>query len=387
MKELSAFLISLALLAVTSAQGKDWPVDLSTTAKLEQTCTEFRGAEPQSVTRDADKVAFAICSGIDLTRDALGWFRLNASRLNANGPGTVKEVRAKLEGYLLTIESTRKLLETIKTNKPLLTIRPAEWELDLDGDGIVSPFEKHFFWVPKRGVPASLSGGGPSAGNDYYAANFIKPTIKIDQSDIYWAIAYCHFAEATLNLLLAYELVEGAQFRIQLADAERVKRVAYPSLLNGIAFSGKLRDSLQRETSDENEWIPNPRQKNTSFPLQMDAQTFKTWGELLAHMDKLFRGKTLLGGSVTVQNSNVRDLAMGLCKPGEGVDVHELFQNPIVHPGERSEWQAKCKKATAALPLTGLAAMIDASIKRNSAGGTGNLSGEWMVLRHFYWVN
>ncbi len=387
MKKLPAFLIAFALLVATNAQGKDWPVDLSTSKGLEQTCAQFRSADPQSLTRDADKVTFAICNGIDITRDALGWFRLNASRMNPDSAGTVKEVRTKLEGYLLTIESTRKLLETIKTTKPLMTIRPGEWALDLDGDGNISPFEKYFFWVPKRGVPANLSGGGLGGAEGYYQANFTSPTIKLDQSDVYWAIAYCHFAEATLNLLLSYELVEGQQFRIQLADAERVKTVAYPSLLNGIGTSRKLRETLQKETSDNHEWIPNARQKNTSFPLLMDERTFKTWGELLSHMDKLFRGKTLLGGSVTVQNSTVRDLSMGLCKPGAGIDVHDVFQHPIVHPTETSEWQAKCKKATPALPLTGLAAMIDASIKRNSAGGTGNMSGEWMVLRHFYWVN
>ncbi|HEX9390760.1 MAG TPA: hypothetical protein VF928_05560 [Usitatibacteraceae bacterium] len=387
MNKRSVFLISLALFCATSAHGKDWPVDLSTTQGLEQTCTQFRGAASQSVSRDADKVAFAICSGIDMARDALGWYRINAPKMNANGPGAVKEVRAKLEGYLVTIETTRKLLETIKTTKPLLTIQPGQWELDMDGDGTISPFEKHFFWIPKRGADINRQLPSFNSMEEYEQAMFTRPTIKVDQSDVYWAIAYCHFAEATLNLLLSYELVDAQQFKIQLADPERVKSVAYPSLLGGIAYSRKLRESLQKETSDENEWIPNARQKNTSFPLVMDEQTFATWGELLGHMDKLFRGKTLMGGSVTVQNAMVRDLSMGLCKPGEGVDVRDLFQNPIVHPTERSEWQTKCKKATPALPLTGLAAMIDASIKRNSAGGPENLSGEWMILRHFYWVN
>ena len=120
----------------------------------------------------------------------------------------------------------------------------------------------------------------------------------------------------------------------------------------------------------------------------MDAQTFATWGELLGHMDKLFRGKTLLGGSVDSQEfRNVRDLSGGVCGPGEGIDVLSLFADPVREPLRDGALKQRCVAPSAARPLTGLAAMIADSIRRNGGRTPDSFSGEWMILRHFYWVN
>jgi hypothetical protein len=124
----------------------------------------------------------------------------------------------------------------------------------------------------------------------------------------------------------------------------------------------------------------------------MDPQTFTTWGLLLGHMEKLFRGQTLLGGTVQQQPGGpqvaVRDLTMGLCQPGEGLNIRDLFVNPLpeLFGRNRLGLAERCVKPTAAVPFSGLAAMVSDSVRRN-AGAPGGFSGEQMILRHFMWVN
>ena len=120
----------------------------------------------------------------------------------------------------------------------------------------------------------------------------------------------------------------------------------------------------------------------------MDAQTFATWGELLGHMEKLFPGRRCSGGPVSSQElRNVRDLSGGICAPGQGIDVRSLFTDPLREPLRPDALKSRCRAPTAARPLTGLAAMIADSLRRNAGRTPDSFSGEWMILRHFYWVN
>jgi len=215
--------------------------------------------------------------------------------------------------------------------------------------------------------------------------------IRVDRSDVYWAIAYCNFAEAALNLVLAYDVRNPpGEFRVQLRDAERVRGAAYRNLQQGLQYSRRLRESLVQETDDDAEWIPSPKQVNTSFPLVMDAGTFATWGELLRHLDLIAAGKTLLGGAVGDGRNGrliVRDLSAGLCGPGEGLNLRQLFLQPIREPLELAQWRTRCVKASAEVPYSGLARLVNDSLARNAARGPQDFSGEWMLLRHLYWVN
>ena len=105
-------------------------------------------------------------------------------------------------------------------------------------------------------------------------------------------------------------------------------------------------------------------------------------------MEKLFRGQTLLGGTVEQSMAQgVRDLTMGVCKPGEGINVRGLFLDPLPELWGRNRGLAeRCVKPTAAVPFSGLAAMVAESVRRNAAA-PGGFSGEAMILRHFMWVN
>src|SRR5262249_17648607 len=155
----------------------------------------------------------------------------------------------------------------------------------------ISVLEKYLLWVPKRGQDVFRSPASFGTEAAYHEEQFVSPRISVDRADLLWAIAYCNFVEGALNLRLAYEVSVEKGFDVRLNEGASVSRVAYKNILDGLKASSMLRQALLKETDDNDEWIPSPRQVNTSFPLLMDEQTFTTWGALLGHMDKLFRGK------------------------------------------------------------------------------------------------
>jgi len=383
---LRTLFFSAALLLAMGARGA--PIELESADGPDQTCPQFRAAKPASLRRDEERVAFAICNAIDMARETAARLREFQSARQQTDNSFFSEIRARLEGILVRIRASRAALEAVKGSGPYFAIRPGEWRIDWDGDGTISDTEKYFLWVPKRGVDAFRTGAQFPSPAAYHEAQFVSPRISLDRSDLLWAIAYCNFAEGALNLLLAYEVSADQRFEVRLKNAARVSRVAYKRVLDGIRASARLRETLQKETDDNDEWIPNPRQLKTSFPLLMDEQTFATWGELLGHMDKLFRGKTLLGGTPrSPEVRRVRDLAQGICPPGEGIDVRSLFTDPIKSPLEENGLKSRCRKPTAARPLTGLAQLMSESAQRNAGRTPESFTGEWTILRHFYWVN
>jgi hypothetical protein len=365
-------------------------VDFSSTAGVEGTCRDIRPLAPGKLVRDDERIVFALCSGIALLRDGARWWRETGTQPNQDWQdrAAIERIRARLEDFLVRIRTARQALEGVRGAGPYLRIEPGKWEIDLDGDGTVTPQEKYFFWIPKRGVSAFPAFQSATA-TTYYETHFIQPVIRVDRSDVYWAVAYCHFTEAVLNLVLSYDVHSDQDGqRIELKDRGRIAKIAYRNLLDGLRYSTGLREMLALETDDDAEWIANPKQVNTSFPLVMDEQTFTTWGALLGHLDKLVHGQTLLGGGTSSRDfPAVRDLTMGVCQPGEGINLRTLFLDPIRQPLDSAQWRARCVKPDNRLPFSGLAQLIAGSIERNSDRSAANVSGEWMILRHLYWVN
>lgn len=377
-------LLTIALIA--TAEAKPLVLDFSSTAGLERTCGPLRKVGIKNLTADRERVAYVICTGVATAQDAATWFERNGSMLILPDGMARTRARGKLEQYLVTIATARSLLESVHGSKPLLVIEPGNWQIDFNGDGHVSLAEKYFFWVPRRGLNRLPLDS--AASESQYQSQYVSPVIKLDQSDVYWAIAYCNFVEAAINVVLAYDWDPARGLDASLLDPVRIRTIAYPRLLEGIRYSMKLRESLLSETTDDREWVPNPRQVNTSFPLVMDKQTFATWGTLLAEMDRLLRGSTLLGGNIDAGElrGGIRDVAFGLCKRG-GIDVHDLFMRPVKRLFDVPELATRCVEPTASRPLSGLATLISASIKRNSGAPDARVSGEWMILRYLYWVN
>ena len=376
----------LVAVVVASAGANAATIDFTSNAGLEATCASYVKANPRSLSKDPDRLAYAICTSLALAKDVATWLFRDAQQARWDDAGQRDGVRARLEGYLATVGRVRGALEPVRAKKPLFVVAPGTWEVDFDGDGRVSVNERHFFWVPRRGL--AVSPMERAADEAQYRARYASPVVNVDQSDIHWALAYCNFLEAAMNLVLAYDLKGQGFESIVLTQPERIRTVAYRRMLEGVRQSMKLRESLMDETDDDREWIGNPLQADTSFPLVMDAGTFATWGALLQEMQRLLQGKTLLGGNVeTGGMAGVADLSMGLCEPGKGINVRDLFLKPLRQPLDPKELAARCVAPTQAVPFTGLAALASESIKRNAGRGPDEMSGEWMVLRHLYWVN
>src|SRR6185503_19933310 len=143
----------------------------------------------------------------------------------------VSEIRTRLERVLVRIRASRQALEAVKSDGPYFTIRPGDWRIDWDGDGAISGTEKYLLWVPRRGqdVFRPMASFGSEAA--YHEAQFLSPQIRVDRSDLLWAIAYGNFIEGALNLVLSYEVRLEQGFDIRLKDAARVGKVAYRNVL------------------------------------------------------------------------------------------------------------------------------------------------------------
>jgi hypothetical protein len=375
-------------LASHNASAQEQHFDFSSTTGMQTTCQRFsmKSAQPTS---DDDKIATVVCDGVQLVTQVATWAHTRLAKVSLNdkqeGNTLVKDIKAELSFVLQRLQTARTRLQTVRLAQSTFAIEPGNWEIDLDGDGSITNFERYFFWIPQQDAPRATWSGTRTA--DYYNAHFVKPVIKIDQSDLLWAIAYCHFAEAALHLLLSYDF-DQQTFGLIVADKKRIRTEAYSHALAGLDYSQRLRQSLLQEHDDEMEWIPNSAQRNTVFPLPIDEQTFTTWGIILDYLVELFRGKALLGGEVRDAQAGVgRMFGEDVCPPNQGINIKTLFTQPFEHLASLEELKQRCQSPTKALPLSGLYKTLSEVVARNSDRRQEGMSGEWMVLRHLYWVN
>ena len=77
---------------------------------------------------------------------------------------------------------------------------------------------------------------------------------------------------------------------------------------------------------------------------------------------------------------------LGLCEDGQGLDVHGLFMKPLEHAG-LAELRARCKTPGPGQSMSGLGKLAMDALERNSGSARVPGSGEWVLLRHLYWVN
>lgn len=368
-------------------------IDFGSTEGTSSTCARFRNAQPSRLANDDEKVAYVVCEAIQLARQIATWRRVNFPERSPAASGSmadlVNSARRELSLVLSRIQNARKVLETVALKKPSFVLSPGSWTIDLDEDGKISQFERHFFWVPRPNVSIfQQPPANEAALADYYRKQYASPSAKPDQSDVLWAIAYCHFAEFAIHTVLSYEIGGTRQLEVWLVNADRVKNAAHRSLIAGMNYSKRLRQSLLRETDDDLEWIPNPSQRNTSFPLKLDQQSFATWGKILDHVEELLNGRTLLGGKVLDPSGReLGGITFDFCPPGEGINIRDLFNRPMLNPLFESQWKQRCIKATKALPMSTLHKSLSEIFARNAPRNREEPSAEWAILRHLYWVN
>ncbi|NHZ88463.1 hypothetical protein F2P45_05410 [Massilia sp. CCM 8733] len=355
--------------------------DFTTTGGYAAACAEVaRGAVPSD---DDARVAAVICRDTALVSQIVTWASQGMKRMDKQDmpkDAIMVEVRKEIDYVIAELGTTRKLLAQIKLGKRTsLRLAPARWERDIDGDGTVQLWEKYLFALPKRGQQGFRM-TAPSNEQAYYDSQYnLGAVIRVDQSDILWSLAYHHFIEGMLTNLRAFELTDKFDGLI-LARPELLK-AAHKLIGNGFVISGKMRQEVLDETDDDEEWIGNPKQAGSVFPVPLDAAGFASWGMMVKEMSALWQGRTLL--PATRGGRGMLAVMAPLCPEGSGLNVAKLYLHPpaaaTVYSFRNTKLPAgSCQRIDKGHPLSPLPQMAEQAATTDTGMG---------FLRYLYWTN
>lgn len=370
-----------AALAVCAMAAPAGAADFTTTAGYAEACAEVaRGAVPRD---DDARVAAVICRDTALVSQIVTWASEGMRRMDKQRipkEAIMVEVRKEIDYVIAELGATRKLLAQVKLGKrSSLRLAPAQWERDIDGDGTIKLWEKYLFALPKRGQQGFRM-TAPSNEQAYYDNEYnLAAVIQVDQSDILWSLSYHHFIEGMLSNLRAFELTD--KFDGLILVRPDLMKTAHKLIGNGFALSGKMRQEVLAETDDEAEWIGNPQQVDSVFPVPLDAADFASWGSMIKELSALWQGRTLLP---TTQGGGGMLAALApMCPAGSGLNVAKLYLHPpaagSVYTFRNTKFPSNsCQRIDKAHPLSPLPQMAEKA--GTSDAGMG-------FLRYLYWTN
>jgi hypothetical protein len=343
--------------------------------------------------------AWVVCKDVALLQQTMSWFNkvLNdgkngqPSTVNWNDAAAANRIfQTQLNYMQRELAAGREVLQYLSTQEftPLdsLHLRPQEWHLDLDGNGEMSPWEQAFFALPNRTNYAEFKlGKSTEQVNPIHLQ--MDAFIKTDATDILWALSYHEFLEAAVELLRSQYIdihaIRNGEFQ-QMFTLKQVSlwTKAYQHIQKGIEYSSAMRQSALSETDNDYEWIPNPKQTNSAFPIYLDSADYETWQLVLSELKSLWQGDTVL-----VINSQIQKLLYGIpghnalvCDEGTGLDVPKFFTTAppsgllnLLPPEEACSFVNKRQTES------NLSNMITNRIEEGSFGS--------YLLRYFYWIN
>lgn len=376
-KSLCAALCALVLAATAHA------ADFTTPEGYQAACAALDQlhARPADLTDDDQRVAFVICADTALAQQIDTWYTRMPERLG-NAQMTdgrfIDDVQTEIDYALERLAASRAVLEKINLGKrKSLRLMPGQWQLDLNGDGKTDIWEKYFFAIPRR-IEQPVAFHMPRTDEAYYQKEYnLDAAIKVDQSDVLWALSYHDFIESLLTTIRAFDFDGG--FDIRLKRPEMIRR-GHELFNQGLANSERMRRSVLAETGNDEEWIANPKQTNSVFPLALTTENFEAWGRLIKDLQDVVNGRTLLApGSAASQN-------LGLCSKGYGLDLRELARNPppaFLNSKAMQEPNFKfdapyCRKIDKAHPVSPLIEL---------GARTAHDDPQWHFLRYLFWVN
>lgn len=379
----AARLSALLALLCTCAFACAAPPDLSTAQGYARTCA----AAPAKATLlkgDEERIAYVVCRDTALARQVTTWVFQGMKQMEGNKLGSdaiIAEVVREIDHVRAELAVTRKVLDQIKLGKRTsLLLAPGQWELDLNSDGKIELWEKHFFAIPKRGhQPFRMS--SPSNDPAYYEREYqVDAVIKLDQSDILWSLSYHHFLEGLLTNLRAFDLTKDFSGVI-IARPELLKS-AHQLIGRGMALSAEMRRTVLAETDDDQEWIGNPRQASSVFPIPLDEQDFAAWGDIMKELIALWQGRSLL--PTTQGGAGLLAGIAPLCPEGMGLDIAATYKQPppagtVITMRTRARLAPRhCVRIDGAHPVSSLPDLIQRAQKTDTG---------MRFLRYLYWTN
>jgi hypothetical protein len=111
---------------------------------------------------------------------------------------------------------------------------------------------------------------------------------------------------------------------IHLLSPERVKR-ARSLVLAGLDFSAQARHAYLAETDDDREWMPSPRQHSHPVPLDVDADLYQTWADVLDDVRRLIHGEE---GLSMRELAALFDAELAAIAPDAYIDFRAMFEQP-----------------------------------------------------------
>lgn len=237
------------------------------------------------------------------------------------------QFRAILEKWVNNLAEANKTLGELSPAEVPLPLKIGVIRLDLNGDR--SGDESEALWNIFSRMTRGAQGLSPEQVEEF--------VLGLDRADAYWLQGYCHLLAGLAEFSLAHDFKESfertahllfpkvetpydflkhptadrnwvsPEFRHTIADAiawiHLVNwQVAEPArmekarqhLLSMIDRSRAMWKAAEAETDNENEWIPNPRQKSVLAGMQIDAEMVAGWHDFLNEAEALLLGEKLV---------------------------------------------------------------------------------------------
>jgi hypothetical protein len=256
---------------------------------------DFVGADQEAkalLARDHDNPSAALVRAVTRYRKSMHQLSLDVRTIAVGGAMVGLNQRyltsafEEAEAELARVEED--LAIAARDPKLTLDLCVACWDIDWNGNGRVDERDRLVFQIEQDADGRPIPDGDPRR----------KPTFRFDAGDVSWARAFVAFQRAALDLVLAYDFSdvqrliseEPKRVVIRLRHPERVQ-AAKQLLLDALGHSLAAREAYLRETDDEREWMPNPRQKDHPLPLPVDDALYETWRLVVGDLERLVRGE------------------------------------------------------------------------------------------------
>lgn len=249
---------------------------------------------------------------------------------NNRDPETISYIKLRgiVQRFVTDMDEAQKGLQAIQDPNVKVTLKPFLIDLDLTGKGIVFWSANHFL----QGMA-----GGAGARNANQASE--KFQITFDRGDVCWLRGYCHFLAGLGEWLLCVDGKEGFetcahrffakvetphaylqnepnlpgnnnffgpnfirelsdvfalihQLRMEVKEPARCK-AALEHFQETLALSQEMWKFILAETDDDNEWIPNPKQKGPGG-ASITQPMIDTWLDTVKECQALLEGKKLI---------------------------------------------------------------------------------------------
>jgi hypothetical protein len=284
-----------------------------------------------------------------------------------------------MQGELSASRSVlNELQKTPLTKADALHLKPQTWQVDLDGDGQISRWEARFFALPNRSNDTEFNVSMPGEADDSDQVQ-LEALIKTDHTDVLWLLSYHEFIEGLLALAQSQRITVKSRFESLFTTVDKAAWARAHGLISkGLATSLAMRQSALAETDNDHEWIPNPQQTDSAFPLLLGQADYDTWGLVMGEFQLLWNGNTVLTANEFARG--MLGSAANICAAGTGLDIPTLFtKHPPAALLNKDHYAAACSPVTAQRPESKLLKIAE------QRAATNGLSSR--LLRHFYWVN